>query len=61
MTRMSGDRTRVSAANPDNISVRTTIPAFIARRMGLNVGSVLDWDLDKVDGVWVATIRREES
>lgn len=56
---MSGDRTRVSAANPGNVSVRTTIPAFIARRMDLKVGSVLDWSLDKVDGVWLATIRRD--
>lgn len=57
MARMKGDRTRVSAANPDHTSVRTTIPAFVARRMGLTVGSVLDWEIDKVDGVWVATIR----
>ena len=60
MGRMSGDRTRVSSANPDNASVRTTIPAFIAKKLGLAAGSVLDWDLDKVDGVWVATIRSGE-
>ena len=57
---MNEGLTSVSAAGVGNASVRTTIPAFIAKTMGLSVGSVLDWKLDKTDGVWVATIRRHE-
>lgn len=58
MTRMVGDKSRVSAAKSGHISVRTTIPAHIARKMELRVGSTVEWDLDKVNGQWVATIRR---
>lgn len=60
MGRMSEGRTRVSAAGPGNVSVRTTVPVFIANLMGLSVGSVLDWKPDKTDGVWTATIRKCE-
>ena len=60
MARMDSDRSKVSAARPESISIRTTIPAFIAKQMRLKVGDILEWELDKTDNIWIATIRKKE-
>ena len=60
MSRMRVGRSRISAARTGHISVRTTIPMHIANKMELLVGSTIEWDLDKVDGSWIATIRKVE-
>lgn len=48
----------MAKAKPETTSVRTTIPAHIADKLGLDAGDTLDWDLDKIDGVWVAVFRK---
>lgn len=58
MTRMDSHQSKVSAARPESISKRTTIPAFVAKQMDLSVGDVLDWKIDKIEGRWVAVITR---
>ena len=59
MGRMKPNQSMVSKAKPDSISVRTTIPAFIAKQMKFEVGDILDWELDKVDKNWIVTIKKE--
>ena len=53
-------RSAVSTARPGTTSVRTTIPAFVAKKLGLASGDILEWDLDKTDGQWVATMWKVE-
>ena len=60
MARMDSNQSKVSAARPESISMRTTIPAFIAKQMRLNVGDILQWDLDKTNNIWITTIRKKE-
>lgn len=59
MTRLAGDQTRVSVARSETVSVRTTIPSYIARQMELKAGDTLNWKLDKIGGEWVAMIRKK--
>ncbi|MDE0267396.1 MAG: hypothetical protein OXK17_10385 [Thaumarchaeota archaeon] len=54
MVRTPSNQTKVSRAKPETTSVRTTIPAHIAAKLDLNVGDDLDWDIDKINGKWVA-------
>ena len=58
MPRIAGNQTRVSIARPETVSIRTTIPAFIANQMGLKVGDALNWELDKEGDLWVAKFSR---
>ena len=60
MARMSAGESKVAAARPESISLRTTIPAFIAKQMKLSVGDTLDWDLDKNNDKWFATVQKKE-
>ena len=59
MARMAPNQSTVSKAKPDSISVRTTIPVFIARQLKLEIGDILDWKLDKVSNHWIVTIEKE--
>ena len=58
MARIQEGRTSVSIARKATVSLRTTIPAHVTRKLNLTARDQLEWDLDKVDGVWVATIRK---
>ena len=58
MARIQDGRTSVSIARKATVSLRTTIPTNITRKLDLTAKDQLEWDLDKVDGVWVATIRK---
>ncbi len=58
MGRLASRQTKVAKAKPETTSVRTTIPAHIADKLGLDAGDTLDRDLDKIDGVWVAVFRK---
>lgn len=60
MARMDSSRSKVSAARPESISMRTTIPTFIAKQMRLKVGDILEWELDKTNNIWITTIRKKE-
>ena len=61
MARMNSNQSKVAAARPESISMRTTIPTFLAKKMNLDVGDTLNWDLDKIDGEWVMTIRKAKN
>lgn len=37
-------------------SLRTTVPIYVARQLGLEPGFRVKWDMDKVKGSWIATI-----
>jgi len=55
MSRLETNQSRVTRAKPDTISVRTTIPSNIAKKLGLADGDTLEWDTDKQNGTWIAT------
>lgn len=58
MARMKEGRTSVSIARATTASLRTTIPAHITKQLTLAAKDQLDWSIDKIDGEWVATIRK---
>ena len=56
MARFENDETVVSRAVSNSNSLRSTIPLHIAKKLELNPGDRVEWDLDKEDGVWLAKI-----
>ena len=56
---MNGIETIVSSAKPDSISLRTTIPVFVAEQMGLKKGDHIDWKVDKKGKKWIAIIKQK--
>ncbi len=52
------NETIIALAVSRSESVRTTIPKHIARKLGLEPSVHVVWDLDKVDGEWMATMRK---
>ena len=58
MGRMKGTLTSVSVVKPNVESLRTTIPVFVVRQLGLSGQDNIDWAIDKQDDVWIATIRK---
>ncbi len=58
MGKLQGNETIVALAVRESESVRTTIPKNIARKLELGPGVHLEWDIDKVDGKWVAIIKK---
>ena len=41
-----GERTSLTLNTPDKASLRTTVPMFIVKQWGLQVGQELEWTLD---------------
>ena len=60
MARIKEGLTSVSVARSKTVSLRTTIPAHVAKRLGLTAKDQLDWNLDKVGDKWVAVIEKVE-
>lgn len=58
MGKSESDETIVALAVRESKSVRTTIPKHIAKKLELDRGVRLKWDIDKVDGEWMAVIRK---
>lgn len=58
MGRSKGDETTMSLAVSHSESLRTTVPAYVARKLGIGPKDRVVWDLDKVDSGWIATIRK---
>lgn len=58
MGKLASDETIVALAVRDSVSVRTTIPKYVAKKLGFEPGTHLKWDVDKIDGRWVATIEK---
>ncbi len=51
------EKTKVVVAQPRSHSLRTTIPAGIARTLGITEGSELGWDLQAHDNDLVLIVR----
>lgn len=51
------EKTKVVVAQPKSRSLRTTIPAGIARTLGITEGSELGWDLQAKENQLVLTVR----
>jgi len=51
------ERTRVVVAQPKSRSLRTTIPASIARILGIEEGMELGWDLQAGENQFVLIVR----
>ena len=61
MARMQNDITKITKAKPETVSVRTTIPSHIAKKLGLKSGDSVEWDVDKGDdGTWFAKFEKVE-
>lgn len=58
MGKLESDETVVALAVRESVSVRSTIPKHVAKKLGLDPGTHLKWDVDKIDGEWVAIIRK---
>ena len=58
---MSGTETIVALATSKSISLRTTIPTCVVKKMGLEEGDHIDWDIDKNGQTWVAMIIKKGS
>ena len=58
MARLNGTQTSVGIARSSSGSLRTTIPIFVVSHLGLNAKDRLDWKVDKINGEWVAIIRK---
>ncbi len=50
------EKTKVVIAQPRSRSLRTTIPASIARTLGIEEGSELGWDLQAKDSHFVLIV-----
>ena len=61
MVRDDAAETVMALAVSNSRSLRTTVPIHVARQLGLEPGSRVKWDLDKVKGRWVATITKTRS
>ena len=51
------ETTKVVVAQPKSRSLRTTIPAGIARTLGITEGSELGWDLQAKESQLVLVVR----
>ena len=52
------DTTIMSLAVSRSKSLRTTMPIYVARQLGLEKGSRIKWSFDKIGDEWVAIIRK---
>lgn len=53
-------KTKINKASSTHEQIRTTIPSAIANQLKLELGDSIDWELDKVNGVWIAIIKKVE-
>ena len=60
MARLENNETVMTLAVSRSNSLRTTVPVHITRKLKLAQGDRVVWDFDKVDGKWIATIRKKE-
>ena len=59
MGRMKTNESKVSVAQSQSVSLRTTIPSNVAEQLGLGAGDTLGWRTDKEGGNWFAIITRK--
>lgn len=56
--RIKRGETVLTLAVPHSDSMRTTVPAHVIDQLQLRPKDRVKWTMDKVDGEWIATIRR---
>ncbi|HEY7570596.1 MAG TPA: AbrB family transcriptional regulator [Nitrososphaeraceae archaeon] len=58
-----GEKTSLTLNTPDKASLRTTVPMFIVKQWGLQVGQELDWSLEvcKNNNELVAVVRKAKA
>lgn len=61
MEKRDTNETVIALAVQKSESVRTTVPKHIAKKLGLEPGVHVMWDIDKIEGEWVATIKKAAS
>lgn len=60
MPKLKTGESAVAVANSISASVRTTIPMYVVRQLGLDAGDVLLWSMDKDGDGWFGTIRKKK-
>lgn len=62
MPRLEDNETVLSLAVSRSNSLRTTVPIHIVRKLGLEQGIHVVWDIEKTkDGKWIATIEKKDT
>ena len=59
MARLGVNESALALAVSKSCSLRTTVPLHIVNQMGLSEKDIIVWSLDKIDGDWIATIRKK--
>ena len=59
MARIETNETILAQAVPGSISLRTTAPANIVKKLDLARGGRLVWDIDKKHNCWIAIIQKK--
>ena len=59
MARLENNETVLSLAVSRSNSLRTTVPIHIIRKLNLSDGDRVEWDIDKVDGRWMAIVTKK--
>lgn len=49
-------KTKLTKANTNSPSLRTTVPSVIVKLLGLQSGSCLNWELDKENNRWIVLV-----
>lgn len=52
-------KTKLTKANTNSPSLRTTVPSSIVKMLGLEEGGCLSWELDKNKERWVVKVAAE--
>ncbi|OPX60977.1 MAG: hypothetical protein A4E25_00092 [Methanobacterium sp. PtaB.Bin024] len=55
---MKGSVTKVGYANKEKYTLKTTIPSEVRDYLELTGGDQILWELDKVNGKWIAVIKK---
>lgn len=56
MSRLKNNETVMTLAVSSSDSLRTTVPIHIVKKLGLENGDRVQWDIDKKDNKWFAVI-----
>ena len=59
MAREDSAETVTALSVSNSQSLRKTVPIHMARQLCLEPSSRVKWDMNKVDGKWIATVRKE--
>ena len=60
MARLETNETKLTLAVSRSSSLRTTIPMNIVKKLGLNEGDRVIWDIDKVEDIWITSLKKKD-